>query len=341
MFSKFTRCIRKILLGAGFFLCASIVQANACHPQRAPTKAYGANPITTYMIAVLAPEKLIGWNFAPPPQAAGYFPDPVMKLPIVGGWFGQGKTPNLEMLVSLRPDVSLTSAITVSTDVSIPMLEKLGIPVCNLEIEQVEDYPLAFRRAGAALGVPERGEALAVMAESLLTARTKAKAHFQMTKPRVYYAEGADGLATECRGSVHAEWIELAGGENVHICPSHGENRFGMVRIDFEQLAAYDPDWIVTQDPSLAERISSYSRWQALRAVREGRVLLAPQVPFRWLDRPPSYMRLLAMHWLAERIQPRPYTLDVAKATQEFFKLFFQRELDATAVQAVLNPGVR
>lgn len=330
---------------AAVFVLASAAahaQADACHPQTPPQSAYGANPITTYMIAALAPDKLIGWNFEPPPQVRGYLADALMARPVVGGWFGHGKTPNLETLAAIKPQVSLTSTVTVSTDRSIPVLEKLGLPVCNLTLNRVEDYPAAFRLGGGALGVDARGEALARMAEDLIAARKRTAASDPSPKPRIYYAEGVDGLATECAGSVHAEVIELAGAQNVHRCPASVlSDRFGMVRIDFEQLAAYDPDWIVTQESNFVRKLGEDARWQSLRAVREGRVLLAPQAPFRWLDRPPSYMRLLAMHWLAERIQPKPYPLDVSKATQDFFALFFQRELDAQAVQAVLNPEVR
>ncbi|HES77175.1 MAG TPA: ABC transporter substrate-binding protein [bacterium] len=324
-----------LLLGA---LGSGLAQADACVPERAPASAWGANPITTYLIAALAPDKLIGWNFAPPPEARGFFPAATLERPVVGGWFGQGKTPNLETLAALKPDISLVSGATVAVKNSVHALEQLGLASCEIRADHVDDYPAALRKAGKALGVAERGEQMAVMAEHLLAARQKSSLN---PAPRIYYAEGPDGLASECDGSIHAEVITLAGGVNVHRCPGDsGKDRFGMVRVDFEQLVSYDPDWIVTQDMSFARKLKGDARWKSLRAVREGRVLLMPQVPFRWMDRPPSYMRLLAMHWLAERIQPKPYALDVPKATQDFFALFFQRELDAHAVQAILNPEV-
>ncbi len=326
-------------------LCALSLSLPALHAEESCVaaqpieRAYGATPVTAYMIAVLKPEALIGWNFEPPAPLRGFVSEDVFKRPVVGGWFGQGKTPNIEMLVALKPQISLTSAVTVSLDRSLPMLQKLGLATCNLTLDTVQDYPAAFRRGGQALGVSERGEQLARMADGLLAAHQQAKARFVSPKPRLYYAQDPDGLATECAGSVHAEVLELAGGENVHVCPKNAlADRFGKVRIDFEQLLRYEPDWIVTQEAAFVQRIASEPRWQNLRAVREGRVLLAPQVPFRWLDRPPSFMRLLAMHWLADNIQPKPYVLDVNKATRDFLALYFQRQLDEDEVQRILHP---
>lgn len=328
-----------LLAGLGF---AGASMADGCKPAQAPASAFGASPITTYMIVALAPDTLVGWNFEPPQQARGYLPAALFARPIIGGWFGQGKTPNLETLAALKPGISLTSGVTVSTDRSVPMLQKLGLATCNVPINSVQDFPAAFRTAGTALGVSERGEQQAQMLEGLLAAMPDYKTKMDVPRPRVYYAEGPDGLATECAGSIHAEVLALAGAENVHKCPqSAAQDRFGMTRIDFEQLVAYDPDWIVTQEATFAHKLrAGDARWNTLRAVREGRVLLAPQVPFRWLDRPPSYMRVLAMHWLVQQIWPSAANddLDLNAATAAFFELFFQRKLSQAEVAAILKP---
>lgn len=332
------RRLAGLLLGSLLY-CAPALADDACHPAKPPSTAYGANPIMTYMIAAIAPDKLAGWNFAPPPQARGIFPEALIARPVLGGWFGQGQVPNLESLAALHPDVTLVSGVTVGTDRSRPVLERLGLPACEIRIDRVQDYPHAFRLAGQALGVPERGEALGAYAQTLLDALEQARAGWRSPAPRLYYAEGPDGLATECEGSIHAEVLALAGGSNVHTCPVEaGKDRFGMLRIDFEQLLRYDPDWIVTQEKEFVNKLTKDTRWKNLRAVREGRVLLMPQAPFRWMDRPPSYMRLLAAHWLAQRIHPESSVLDLRATTREFYRLFFATALDEPALDSLLSP---
>lgn len=41
--------------------------------------------------------------------------------------------------------------------------------------------------------------------------------------------------------------------------------------------------------------------WRSVRAVREGHVLIAPNVPFGWVEEPPSINRLLGLAWLEGR----------------------------------------
>ena len=309
----------------------------ACTPAKAVQTVWGANPVVSYLLAALAPEKLAGWNFPPPEQAQGYFPPETLARPVIGGWFGQGKTPNVEQLMALRPDLVLVSGVTVGTDKSLPLLSRLGLPACEIPLETLHDYPAGIRQAARAVGAEARGEAMADMAERLLQAMSSLPK--QAAQPTLYYAQGVDGLASECQGSMHAEIIPLAGGQNVIACPRSGEkNRFGMVRVDFEQLVKLDPDFIVTQEVGFARKVKTDARWQSLRAVREGRVLLVPQVPFRWMDRPPSYMRLLAVHWLAQRIHPAPYALNLPEVTREFFQAFFQRRLDDSELSQILSP---
>ena len=83
-----------------------------------PTRVYGANPSVTYLLAALAPETFLGWNFPPPSQSRGYFSDTVFTKPVIGGFFGQGKSPNVEALLATRPELAI-----VSDELKIPQRE--------------------------------------------------------------------------------------------------------------------------------------------------------------------------------------------------------------------------
>ena len=58
-----------------------------------------------------------------------------------------------------------------------------------------------------------------------------------------------------------------------------------------------DPDVIILSDPA-ARGVLSSPDWVQLRAVREGRAVIAPSVPFGWIEEPPSINRLLGLAWL-------------------------------------------
>ncbi|MGC9236873.1 MAG: ABC transporter substrate-binding protein [Thiomonas sp.] len=315
--------------------------APAC-PSAPTGPVYGSSPVNNYLLLALAPERMAGLNFPWSRQAAQILPKSVLDLPVLGGWFGQGKTANLEQVLRVRPALALVSGATVGAQASAQALSRVGIALCPVKLDTLSDYPAAFRQVGAALNVAARGDALATAAQTTLGDLAALRAKVAASKPvRIYDAEGEDGLASECPGSIHAEVIDLIGAHNALRCTD--SSRFGMVRVSFEQILAADPDWILTQDGPAMRAIQTEPRWKLLRAVRDGHVLFAPQVPFRWIDRPPSFMRLIAAPWLASQVFPEAYRAvfqrPITALTQDFFALYLQHPLSAAQAQSILHPN--
>lgn len=308
----------------------------------APTgPVYGSSPVNNYLLLALAPGRMAGLNFPWSRQAGQILPKSVLDLPVLGGWFGQGRTANLEQVLRVHPSLALVSGATVGAQASTEAMRKLGLPLCPVQLDTMADYPAAFRQVGQALGIAARGDALAEAAQSTLTALAALRHKVAEAPPvRIYYAEGEDGLASECSGSIHAEVIDAIGAHNALRCTDG--SRFGMVRVSFEQIMAADSDWILTQDGPAMRAIQTEPRWKLLRAVREGHVLFAPQVPFRWIDRPPSFMRFLAAPWLASKVFPQQYGAvfrqPIVQRTQDFFALFFGHKLSTAQAESILHP---
>ena len=306
-------------------------------------RVYGANPVVTYLIMTLAPEKLAGWNFPPPKQARGIFPEGSFDKPVIGGWFGQGRTPNLEVLIKTQPDLMILSGATVAIEQQ-RVLEKLGMPVCHLTLDRLTDYPLAFQRLGQWLGVPERGQRLAEDFQSRLAQLQQAKNTLSdgADLKTVYYAESNSGLATECRGSIHAEVLPWAGAINPHQCPNDAakERRYGRVDISFETLLKHNPDAVVTQEIGFYEQVYQSPRWRLLPAVKNENVLFMPQVPFRWMDRPPSFMRVLAAQWLMAQLYPEQVDWQMFEQTKAFMKLYFEYDASDLQLKQILNGAI-
>jgi len=89
----------------------------------------------------------------------------------------------------------------------------------------------------------------------------------------------------------------------------------------------YDPDVILVFEGAFYRTVFGDPRWQRLRAVKNKRVYLIPNQPFNWFDRPPSFMRLLGVKWVASRLYPDRFRIDMVKETQRFFKLFLGYDL--------------
>jgi iron complex transport system substrate-binding protein len=335
--------LRSALLCGVLAATGALAQAQtppAC-PSAPSGPVYGSSPVNNYLLLALAPDRMAGLNFSWSKQAAQILPKSVLDLPVLGGWFGQGKTANLEQVLRVHPTLALISGATVGAQASTEAMRKIGMPLCPVKLDTLTDYPAAFRQVGLALGIATRGDALAAAAQTTLDDLAALRKRVAQHKPvRIYYAEGDDGLASECNGSIHAEVTDAIGAHNAIRCADN--SRFGKVQVSFEQIMASDPDWILTQDGPAMRAIQTEPRWKLLRAVRDGHVLFAPQVPFRWIDRPPSFMRFIAAPWLASRVFPAEYQAvfrrPISARTQQFFALFLNHKLTPAQAEAIVRP---
>ena len=290
-------------------------------PQRIE-RVFGAAPPINVLLHAVAPETMIGLSFAVAGEAKTYFPPHLRGLPVAGGIFGFGQQMNAENVLALKPDIALAWKSPYIDQAKIEgAFAKIGLPVVFVQLDKLSDWPAALRFTGRLLGHEQSAQTQAEYVEKhLLAAARFVSAIPENKRPRVYYAESPDGLATDCNTSFHTEAIELAGGYNVYRCQP--KDHTGMERVSLEQVLAFAPDLIVTHDRSFAAKVRSDPRWQGVKAVREGRIHLVPRWPHNWIDRPPSVMRVLGVQWLTNLFYPRTFPLDLHRETREFYQLF-------------------
>lgn len=303
------------------------------------TSVFGASPPITSIIYAMDPSLLVGWNA--PKRAREdreYLPGSARSLPVIGGWYGQGQSANMEVLIKINPDLVLMSGWRNfnATDRAEKALKRLHKPVVHIRTIEMPRYAETFRFLGRLFNLEERGQRLAEYAERSLAEISRAVDGVpENKKVRVYYAEGIDGLFTECDQSMHTELIRYAGGKNVLQCAQKTE--YGMRKTNLEQVLAWNPDVILVQERAFYQRVYKDPRWHNIKAVRNRKVHLIPKAPFNWFDRPPSYMRLVGLKWVANILYPERARLDMLNETREFYRLFLHVELPDTAIRKILN----
>jgi len=285
-------------------------------------RVYSASPPDTFLLYALDPTLLAGLNFPIREKDRKYMHRHVLKLPVVGGTFGEAFTPSLELLLRIDPDLVIVSNDETPLSLSVnATLKKTAKPLLEMTLIRLSEYPAAFMRMGKLLGRESRAGKLSDYTRKTLAEAAKTVAAIPPGKRvTVYYAEGADGLRTECDISRHNELIELAGGINVHRCTAR--NLFGMEQVSMEQVLLYDPEVILTMDRGFHRRVFKDPRWKRVRAVRNGKVYRIPDQPSNWFDRPPTFMRLIGLKWLLNCFYPQQYHHDIVKEAQDFFLLF-------------------
>ncbi|WP_051955908.1 ABC transporter substrate-binding protein [Beijerinckia mobilis] len=303
------------------------------HPQRLFSLSY---PLTVLLYA-LAPDLLVAANFPIADAAKPYLPDVVTRLPAIGAMMGMGPHHgmNPEEIMAKHPDLLLAWVDPMGdTQKVVHPITGSDLPIVFVKLTNLADYPAALRFVGHLLGREARAEELATYIEKAQEKVAKVVASVpEGQRPRVYYAEGRDGLATDCAGSFHSESIDVAGGINVEHCPQ--TTLMGLERVTLEQIVADRPDILLVQDPDFAKRVAGDPAWAQVKG--KNHVIVVPHLPYNWIDRPPSFMRALAIQWLANRFYPDKFPLDLRSELRTFHSLFFGVSLSDHDVNALLH----
>lgn len=300
-------------------------------------RVFGSSPPMNYLLYALNPDKMIGLNFKAKNAQNGADVELLNKkflsLPIIGSYHGGGQNINLEVLMKNKPELVLIWQDDMMVQTIKKDMRKINTPIMMVPFREITDMPTAFKLVGNAIGESKRGKTLAKYSKNIIN---EVKANTANTKPTTYYyAEGLDGLSTECDKSFHAEAINFAGGMNVHKCQQ--SNLVGLEKISFETLLQYNPDVIFVQTAVVYNDIKDDPMWKNLKAVKNGRIYLVPVQPFNWIDRPPSFMRVLGIQWLAKKLHPQTYKIDLNKRTKEFYDLFLHVKLTDTQTKNILG----
>ena len=299
------------------------------------TTVFAAGPPAAILLYIMKPEAMTGWPRALRPEERAYIAAPYRDLPETGRLTGRGGEANLERVLQIAPDLILDFGSVRDTyvDLADRVQDQTGIPYILID-GRFENTPAALRLLGEALGVPERGEALAEDVEATF-ARIDAILEDvpEVDRPRVYLARGPEGLETGMKGSINTEIIERAGGRNV--ADDGGATR-GLVQASMEQVIVANPDTIVTWDPNFFGKVFDEPLWQGIDAIEDGRVYLSPTAPFGWIDRPPSLNRMMGLIWMAGLLYPDRWEGDLRAETRAFYDLYYHVDLSDEELERLL-----
>ncbi len=299
-------------------------------------KVFAAGPPTGILLYTLAPELLLGWNRAPRPEEQPYLAAPYRDLPELGRLTGRGNTANIETLLASGAELVLDYGTIAPTYVSLAdrVQQQTGLPYLLLN-GAFERIPATYRTLGRVLDRKKRAEQLAGAAEAIFTeVRERVVTVPEERRPRVYYARGPDGLTTALLGSINVESLERMGVRNV----AEGRGR-GLAEVSLEQVPAWNPEVIITIDQRFHGSVATNPLWRGVAAVQNGRVHLAPLLPFGWIDFPPSVNRLIGLRWLGKLLYPERFPEDLREQTRDFYHLFYHVELDPEQLDALLGPA--
>jgi iron complex transport system substrate-binding protein len=301
-------------------------------------RVFPAGPPASVTLFTVAPEKMLGWTRAPTPDARPFLPAQYASLPEIGRLTGRGNTVNLERVVQLAPDLVLDVGSTTATYVSLADQVQEQTHISAVLIGgRLAETAATLRTLGSLLGVPERAEARARYAETVVGAVQEAVAKIPSAKrPSVYVARGPRGLETAVAGSIGSEVVDLVGARNV---VDNDTGPRAIVDVSPEQILAWQPDVILTVDRRFYAAVHSDPVWREVRAVQPGHIHFVPDLPFSWFDNPPAANRLIGLLWLGKLLYPASFPQDIRAEARRFYALFYQQEPSDAQLDGLLaNP---
>lgn len=298
-------------------------------------RVFPAGPPASLALFVVAPEKMLGWTRAPSPAAGAFLPAHYAGLPELGRLTGRGNTVNLENVMRLRPDLVLDVGNTAQTYVSLAdrVEAQTHIPYA-LVGGRLADTAATLRTVASLIGAGERVETLARYAEATL-ARTRDRLAkiAAADRPSIYVARGPRGLETAVAGSIGSEAVDLVGARNVVAA---GTAPRSIVTVSPEQVLGWQPEVILALDRRFFAAAPADPVWRQVAAVRKKRIYMVPDLPFSWLDEPPSVNRLIGLFWLGKLLYPTHFPEDMRAEARRFYGLFYQQEPSDAQLDSLL-----
>ena len=209
-------------------------------------------------------------------------------------------------------------------------LEELNIPVIYLDLETPEQYTRDLAILGKIFQDDARAAEVAqfYLDQVNLVSSTVSVVPDEDT-PRVlllYYTDRDGEIAFNVAPKTWIQTIitRLAGGVPVWEDIELGN---GWTKINFEQIAAWDPDkiFIIRYTGNPEEVVAQFKQdpnWQALRAVQSGDLKAFPKDYYSWDQ--PNTRWVLGMRWLAQQLHPDLFAdVDMQAEARAFFSQWY------------------
>jgi len=221
-----------------------------------PHRIVSLNPTTTELLyAIGAGDRLVGrttWDL---------YPSQVRDVPDLG----PGLRPNVEAVIATRPDLVILYASDDNRDAA-RRLRAAGIRTVAYRVDRIVDFARVTQALGALTGDTVAARVTVDTVQRTLARVRAATATLQ--HPAAFWILWENPLLAVGGGSFLNELLTAAGARNVYDSlpgPSPA--------VSFEDLVRRDPD-VVLASPESRRHMLADPRWQALRAVRDGRVLV-------------------------------------------------------------------
>jgi iron complex transport system substrate-binding protein len=191
--------------------------------------------------------------------------------------FGESRTPNVEELAAMEPDLIIADALlhqTIANDLS----SQLGVPIFAVRVASFEDVTAGLRKVGALTGNAEAGETAAADLEARL-AEIQADLPTEGPTVLVLVAAGPNQFIAARGNTYLGDVLAQLGAKNLVTDEPENFGYPGFSDYSLERIIERDPDIIITASiggppgtPKTSDILKGVPAFSSLRAVQQNRV---------------------------------------------------------------------
>ncbi len=243
---------------------------------------------------------------------------------------------NIEELLSVDPDVVFIQESTFNSEGETEKLDKVGLPWLVVSFSTIEEQKGTIEMIGRAIGRLELAQRFNEFYQECVDLVTERVAAIpEADRIRVYHSVN-EATRTDKRGTLPAEWTEMAGAVNVSLDQDLRllEDKYFA---SLEQILLWNPDVIIVNEDGVTDYILENPQWSPLKAVKQGKVYQMPNGVSRW-GHPNSLETPLALVWTADLLYPELFAdVDLEEMTRGFYQEFFRYELTDDELHGILS----
>lgn len=286
-----------------------------------------SGPLAEQVIGSVAPDKMVAISKKPMGEKEQKILKKFMDLPEIGQFYG--KLPfNAESLASAKPDIVIDIGEpkdTVKEDMD-AISEKSGTPTIFIEMN-FDNADEAYKKLGKVVGEEKKAEKLAKYVKRVNDELDSGMKKVGDKKLSFVYLTGDNGLGSNPKGSFHMQMLDTIG-DNAFVSQEKS-SKGGANEISQEELLKLDPDVIIFGPGSIYNDVKNDPVFSQLTAIKEGKYVEAPSLPYNWLGFPPSVNRFMGGQWVAQLFYPDQFKYDLQKRITEYYDLFYGYKLSA------------
>jgi iron complex transport system substrate-binding protein len=214
------------------------------------------SPVTTEILfAIGAGDRVVGrthWDLYP--VAAQAVPD-----------LGNGMQPNVEAILGARPDLVVLYAGAMNRSAA-DQLRRVGVATMSIRTDTLGDFSRVATMLARAVGDTAAGRTLV---DSVTRSIDAVRGRPRSAKPvTVFWHIWDNPILTIGRGSYMNELTEIVGAKNIFA-----DLPAASPQVTMEEIVRRNPDMIIA-GPVNAAKMRASAAWQAVPAVRAGRILI-------------------------------------------------------------------